>query len=565
MNEIPPDERIILYKSVLEHARFLISVNPGYRSGNTQIDQMLQLLETGIYFLEFKESQEWIDYAWKNLLKHAWLDFLPDGGHYERTAGYNNSVVVRHWRRVFELSREAGLKTPDWLKPRLKKAKEWTIKIYTPTLNLPPIGDSGIYPENYALPYLIDGALLFPCPEFKFFVRNYPDKLKTRAQELFREQTPEALAKLDAVQSKEPDFTSVLLDDTGWAVMRSGWNRESLYMLFDYGSNEPWHCHRDGLGFSIFAYGKPLITDCGHKGPYERDISKKWYKETISHNLILINGMSQQKLANGRCDRWVSAISFDYIDAEHDGYKYLGAYCRRKITFVKPSYWIISDNITEKMCQTSGYQECEWLAHFQPTELTIDEKRKIVHTNNLDVNSLLIPSRPENLKVNQSKGWTVIPGGEVNDAPYISYAREGDLPIDYEIVAYPYKGTEVPKITIEQLNMGTDSRRCKGLKIATPDGIDYYLEKLKGDYYFVIDEEIKFRKYGEFSFDGEMALIREKDGSLNSILLVGGTCLKRHGLPLVTCTGKIDWAEVQFSDKDFSVDGNFSGRLLVTN
>ena len=397
------------------------------------------------------------------------------------------------------------------------------------------------------------------------YFRRLTFKLKQRAKELFRGEAPKALTKLEAIESKEPAFTSVLLENTEWAVMRSGWDREARYLIFDYGSNEPWHCHRDGLGFSIFAYGRPLIVDCGLAGSYESDRTKTWYKETISHNLVLINGMSQQKFTTGTCDRWVSAASCDYIDAEHDGYKYLGAYCRRKITFFKPSYWIISDNITEKMCQTSGYQECEWLAHFQPSELTIDEKRKTVHTNNPDVNVLLIPSQPENIKVTRSMGWASTPAGEADDAPYIGYAKEGDLPIDYEVVIYPYKGTDVPDITMEQLDMGKDSRRCKGLKITTPEGIDYYLEALKGDYYIVLDEETEFRKYGEFSFDGEMALIREKDGRLSSILLVGGTCLKHHKISLARCTGKIDWAEIQFSDKTFSINGRFSGNIIVTH
>ena len=559
---IPVDVRIPMYKSFIEHGRFLIAVNPGYRSGNIQISQMLELLEGAIYFPEFRESREWIDYAWTCLLKHAWLDLLPDGGHYERSAGYNNAVI-RFWRRILELSRIGGLDVPDWLEPRLKEAQEWTIKVYTPTINLAPVGDSSMGEDNWLLVYLIDGALLFPCPEFKFFVEDYPDEINDRAEVLFGDDAWEAVNRLDAVEAKEPDYTSVLLPDTGWAVMRSDWDREALYMLYDYGSNEPWHCHRDGLGFSIFAYGKPLITDCGHAGAYDSDRSKQWYKETISNNLVSINGMSQRKITDGTCDRWVTTPTADFIDAEHDGYKYLGAYCRRKITFVKPAYWIITDNLTEKMCQTTGYHECEWLAHFQPTELTIDEGSKIVHTNNPDANILLLPSRPESLNVILSTGWTVTPEGEADAAPYIAYVREGDLPVDYEVVVYPYKGTDVPVVKVERLDMGDDAWRCKGLKITTPDGIDYYLEALKADYYFILDEETKFRKYGEFSFDGEMALIRERDGELISILLVGGACLKRDGLPLAECAGGIDWAEITFSGNTSFINGEFDGEMVT--
>ncbi len=560
--DIPPEKRIPLYKSVVEHARFLMAVNPGYRAGNIQILQMRFLLEAGIYFYEFHGAQKWIDFAWKSLRKHAWLDLFPDGGHFERATSYNNGTS-QDWRQILELTRAAGIKVPEWLKPKLRKAHEWTVKVYTPVLNLAPVGDSVMGQENYALPYLIDGVLLFPSPEFKFFVKNYQDRIEKRAAELFRNEAAGMLARYNAVEPREPDWTSVHLEDTGWAVMRSGWDREALYMLFDFGSNEPWHCHRDGLGFSIFAYGKPLITDCGHGGGYQSDRSKTWYKETISHNLVTINGMSQRKVTDGRCERWVSNTSCDYIDAEHDGYKYLGAYCRRKITFVKPLYWIITDNITEKMCQTSGFHEGKWLAHFQPSELTIDITRKTVFTNNPDVNILLVPSKPENLEIVRSKGWIMTPEGEVNDAPYIGYKKEGDLPMDYEIIAYPYKGNKAPDITVEPLVGNSNKLGCKGLKITTPKGTDYYLEKLRGDYYFVIGKDKKFHKYGDFSFDGEMSLIREKNGTLKSIVIVGGTCLMRQDLPLVKCTGKIDWVEIDCADKTISVNGNFSGKISV--
>ncbi len=562
LDEIPTEERIPLYKSIVEHGRLIIDVNPGFRAGNIQICHMLRLLEAAIYFPEFKESQGWTDYAWDFLLRHAWLDLFDDGGLYERSAGYNNAVV-RYWRRILELSRIAGLEEPDWLEPKLRNAQEWSMKVFTPILNLPPVGDGGMGGVDYAIPDLINGALQFPCPEFKFFVEDHYDQLEERAYELYGDKADDVLAELDAIESHEPDYTSVLLPDTGWAVMRSGWDRDARYMLFDYGSNEPWHAHRDGLGFSMFAYGQPLIIDSGHGGSYDSDRSKEWYKETISHNLVMINGMSQRKVTDGTCDRWVTSDTADYIDAIHEGYKWLGADCRRKITFVKPSYWIITDNLTEPMCQTTGFHECNWLAHFQPTELTIDETNMTVHTNNDDANALLVPSRPESLGIYQSEGWSVSLDGEVDDAPYIGYEREGDLPVDYEIIVYPYEGTDVPDVTVERLDLGADNWRCKGLEITTPEGVDYYLERLEANYYFVVDEDSNYRSYGEYSFDGEMALIRERDGEIYSIFLVGGGNLCSYVFPLVVCSGDVKWIEIFIVDDAILVNGDYTGDVTV--
>ena len=90
---------------------------------------------------------------------------------------------------------------------------------------------------------------------------------------------------------------------------------------------------------------------------------------------------------------------------------------------------------------------------------------------------------------------------------------------------------------------------------------DYYLESLAGDYYFVPGEKEKARRYGEFAFDGEMALVREKGGRIATIFLVGGTRIERAGSTLVECTGTIDWVEVVMPAG--KVKGKFTGKITV--
>jgi hypothetical protein len=159
-------------------------------------------------------------------------------------------------------------------------------RIITPTHSSVPMGDGGIGPDGYIVRrLLIEGVLEFPDPTMKYFTEQYPEDVEKIAREQFENST-EVLAAYNKVKSEKPSFTSAYLADSDLAIMRQSWEKDSPYLFFDGGSDESWHAHPDFGTFNIWAYGKPIITDCSRSGPYEADISKRWYKQTIAHNTV---------------------------------------------------------------------------------------------------------------------------------------------------------------------------------------------------------------------------------------------------------------------------------------
>ncbi|MCK5526383.1 MAG: alginate lyase family protein, partial [Candidatus Latescibacteria bacterium] len=331
------DQRINLYKSLIEHGRFLASMNTVFHPNNWQVSEMYVLLDMSIRFPEFRESSAWSQLAIRRLGEHIRRETLPDGAYHERCTGYN-TAVMRIFREALERMRRGGLEPPKGLVENLRKTCRHHVHFYAPGLVQPGIGDAKNTGPNAGLDLMIDGALSFRIPECKWFAERDPQRVRRAAEMLYGDGADEALARYEELEAKKPDKTSALLPDAGWAVMRSSWEDDALYMITDYGSNVPWHTHPDFLGFSIFAHGRPLITDVGTGGTqgYQSEVSKKWCKQTIGHNTVLVDRMSQEKFHEGACHRWVASGGFDYLRASHPGYRFLGVEHERRILFVKP-------------------------------------------------------------------------------------------------------------------------------------------------------------------------------------------------------------------------------------
>ena len=82
--------------------------------------------------------------------------------------------------------------------------------------------------------------------------------------------------------------SSVLLPASGLAVLRT----PSLHLLLKYGPHGGGHGHPDKLAVAVYAHGRRLSPDLGTPG-YGLDLFTSWYRQTLSHNTVVIEGQSQ--------------------------------------------------------------------------------------------------------------------------------------------------------------------------------------------------------------------------------------------------------------------------------
>jgi hypothetical protein len=123
------------------------------------------------------------------------------------------------------------------------------------------------------------------------------------------------------------------------------------FLLLKYGRHGGGHGHPDKLGISLFSHGERMSPDLGTPG-YGIALNDAWYRHTLSHNTVLLDGQSQPPATGRLLDfrPWSGSAAaapagspFGVIDAEVDwpdeAGSYAGARVRRRI-LLRPDYFV---------------------------------------------------------------------------------------------------------------------------------------------------------------------------------------------------------------------------------
>lgn len=128
--------------------------------------------------------------------------------------------------------------------------------------------------------------------------------------------------------------SSAVYRSAGHAILRSS-GAAGLSAALAFGPYGGFHGHFDKLSFVFFGYGEELGVDPGRarSQAYRLPIHTGWYKATLGHNTVLVNGQSQQP-AEGRLllfdaqpEHTIAAAECDaaYPGVKHTRLLYLGS------------------------------------------------------------------------------------------------------------------------------------------------------------------------------------------------------------------------------------------------
>ena len=324
-----PATHVRMLKTILAAGRWLFELErwEGYRPGNWQVHGSYMLVQLALVFPEMRESAAWLRIGLQRLTEHMKEDFYADGGHSERAPRNYTLATYLNYRNIAYLLEAygAGGGVRDLIRASMGKTIDWWITMIAPTGEVPAINDShrGLFPASI----LRDGARMFGRPQAYAILRN-----------LFGEPGEEG--------APLPGYTSRNMPASGFCVMRTDWTPQALYLSVNYGPFAGFHTHSDMLDFEMYAYGKPLAIDAGIGLTYDDTLYYTWYRSSRAHNMVTVNDSSIEREGTaGAQIRWGSTRSVDYFSGEHRGYRRFGVLERRQIAFVKPSYWLILDDI----------------------------------------------------------------------------------------------------------------------------------------------------------------------------------------------------------------------------
>ena len=291
----------------------------------------------GIYafsslYPEFREAEELRKLSAARVTSEMEKQILPDGMHYELSPDYH-SVVTGCVLRIYELACLTGSR--DSFPPRFAELAESTVmaavRRSAPGLTQPRTNDC------YTIPTAaftgIAARTLPPRPEY--------DYINSRRK---------------TGRPPEGKTASAFFPWAGFAVMRSGWEEDALYLSFDVGPLGQGHWHQDKLNINLYQGARELIFDDGG-GQYEISDARTYGVSAFDHNTVLADGLGQNRdgprVSPEKIDAgWISEEAFDYAEGTYeDGFgpekKKLARHTRR-VRFEKPDFFLIRDELTSR-------------------------------------------------------------------------------------------------------------------------------------------------------------------------------------------------------------------------
>ncbi|MBT5710908.1 alginate lyase family protein, partial [Candidatus Poribacteria bacterium] len=252
----------------------------------------------------------------------------PDGAWWEGAWGYHFYTMSALWP-LTEAARNSGI---DLYDDAFRGMFDAPIRFAMPDLTLPAFNDSGAV-------NLAGRASMYELGYARYGVPDYVDLLARGGRNNdFALWYGEDIAS--DVSNRE--WTSANHPESGYAILARGAGAEATWLCLKYGPHGGGHGHPDKLNFVLYARGQQVATDPG-TARYGQPIQRSWYRTTLAHNTLVVDGESQQA-ATGRLLAFGSAGDVDYVTAEA-GDIYDGVQFTRTVALLSEDLVVFLDRV----------------------------------------------------------------------------------------------------------------------------------------------------------------------------------------------------------------------------
>ncbi len=439
-------------KSVCEHLDRIVGLNTKY---NWHTSEISGTLSAALNFPFFREAAGWREYATAEYIKQVELEIYPDGMQAELSSGYQNSVI-NHFRNAMRTLSAFGYEPPREMLDGIMKLLSSYVKLVRPDLYITGVNDAG----TVFLPNAISNRMdILPEDET---LRYFMSERK---------------------EGKKPSFKTAILPYSGFVVMRTGWEADDMWSLFDVGPEGTAHIHEDKLNFLLHAYGETMLDDIGFYA-YDTSDMRYFTSSSLAHHTGLLDGEGQNRIATHNWGEGVETVEiqtpawgeyadknalceFSYSDngdCEVAEASYSGAYGvhltaathTRKVVFFKSGlgsakpFYLLLDSFA-----ADDGREHEFSVCFQHKALpiTTEQRRTTLHFES-GATLTVVSDVPPTVLLGQYSprylGWTPIHSPyehEHTPAPFVEYKKRG-LSARFATLVYPSPTNIAPKLSV---------------------------------------------------------------------------------------------------------------------
>ena len=378
------EDQLLTIATLLQHASDLYKTNDTFQAGNHQTRGMSALAMLSILFNDFKDADAWRERALDLLEQHLNKEINKDGFQFERSVHYHISDIENYFY-VYQLAQNNKVKLSANFENKLRNLFSTLVKIAYPDKSAPVFSDDTDAPwaeSNDISGTLTLGYLLFEDPEMGYFAKS------NVSSKIYWFLKKEQLDKLKTIKSTKPSFGSLQLPETGYYVMRGGWDKNDAMLVISAGldAEKPDHQHGDMLGLQIFANERVILPNYQVRYSLEDlELFKNSEVKNVSLVDTLLQGVDYKSNKGGsgfgkfgslpqpETLLFDSTDSLDVYIGKHSGFEENGVEYSRQVLFIDTDFWIVKDNFSS--ANPHNYKQV-WQGHY-----TLEEAPQLLRSS----------------------------------------------------------------------------------------------------------------------------------------------------------------------------------------
>lgn len=350
----------LIYHSLIEHAEYIMEVYNPYRYiSNWGVIENHGLFDIAMTLPHTERTMDYAQTAMKRLEILANVGIMNDGVQWEQSPMYHNEVL-HCYLDVIILARRNEIHIPETIWNKVYKMAMANVAWKKPNHHQFMMGDSD---DTDIRDMISKAAYVFLDPVLKYAGYDSLDF------ESIWDLGMKASNEYETLKAKEPEFTSVALQDSGNYYMRSNWSETANLLHFHCGTLGAGHGHSDKLHMDLVIGGEDVLMDAG-RYTYVTGQERFEFKDPMAHNTCTVDdemftickdSWECSKLSQPVKQAFVSSLSYEYVSGGHLGYMDMenGVFVNRKIIHIKPDIYVIVDEF-----YTGGEHSYQQYFHF---------------------------------------------------------------------------------------------------------------------------------------------------------------------------------------------------------
>jgi hypothetical protein len=297
------------------------------------------------------------------------------------------------------------------------------------------------------------------------------------------------------------------------------------YLALDFGPHGGWHGHPDKLGFELTARGVLAAVDAGRVA-YSNPAYERWYKQTLAHNTVLVDGKSQAP-TGGSLEAAAFADGASVVAASADG-AYDGVRLRRVVALLDDCAldlvvatsdeahqydWVyhnrgeLATGLPLSACEAPGKGAWQWAENWRSAPASGSWGARWLTDEKVTLHLHQRALHPAEIYVADGRG---IPPPE--RYPFTVARQHGRIAAWATVLGFTDEFSEADVALVADDSVGPSE--ALGLDV-----------RAGGDRYLLVHAPTGRMRAGGIALDGELALVRWRDGAVVDVLLSEGADL----------------------------------------